>query len=200
MPQPLPPTTRRSRALRLSTWAWLGPLLAVGLILAALFGFSLVPYKPFELTGFDVVPNPVCANAPVTGYVHRQFDQTFTYLQLSEAWVTEDVDGYPKGQPLIEETAQLPPAQLHPGGPPVVPSPLLHRAPPIPGTYRIRVITQFNGTRLGFFPAIGSDTFVSPRVFTVTACPPGPVPAPDTSTNPTPSSAPPSSASKKRGS
>lgn len=165
------------------TWLWIGAMFLGGLILVVLVGSTLLPYRPFSLYSYVITPSRVCAGAPVRNLVTREFTAPLTYFQLSESWTTVDVPGFPADRPVATESAELPAAALTPGVRSTVPSPLLTTAPTIPGTYRVRITTQASGTRFGFVPAIGSDTFESDNQVTVLACPPAP-PAPASEENP----------------
>lgn len=173
----MPPARSGLRRLRLPaarTLLWMVPLVALGLVVAAGLASSLIPFRPFTLDSYTVTPGQVCAGAPVRADVTREFLQDFAYLKLTESWTTVDVAGYPPGRPIAGESAELPEAALKPtGGPQTVPSPLLTQAPRTPGTYRVRIIAEYQGSRFGLLPAIGSDTFRSNNQVTVLACPEG---------------------------
>ncbi|MDN5917039.1 MAG: hypothetical protein L0I76_18360 [Pseudonocardia sp.] len=175
--QGMPRVRRLPRLPRVArrTFLWLVPLVVLGLVLAALLGSSLVPFRPFTLDSYTVTPEKVCTGGAVRAEVTREFLQDFAYLKLTESWTTVDVAGYPPGRPIAGESAELPQAALKPtGGPETVPSPLLTQAPTTPGTYRVRIIAEYQGSRFGFLPAIGSDTFTSDNQVTVSACPDAP--------------------------
>lgn len=159
------------------TLLWLGPLIVIGLIATVLLISSAVPYQPFELYSYVISPDRVCTGAPVTAKVTREFTDSFTYLRLSETWVTVNVPGYGPDRPIEGNASELPPAVLHPTGRQTVPSPLLTTAPPLPGQYRVQIIAQYQGTRWGFYPAIGSQTFTSSNTVTVIPCEAGRPPA-----------------------
>lgn len=160
---------RRSRPGTRTAW-WLGPLLAAGVVLTLLLLSSLLPYQPFRLYSYRVTPATVCTGGPVTAQVTRQFTQTFDYLRLSEQWLTVNVPGYAVDRPIAGNSAELPQSALRPTGRETVRSPLLRRAPSIPGVYRVQIIAQVQGKRWGFYPAIGSTTNYSENTVTVMDC------------------------------
>jgi hypothetical protein len=154
------------------TWWWIASIVAAGGILILLVASTLLPYRPFSLYSYVITPERVCAGAPVRNMVTREFTAPLNYFQLSESWTTVDVPGFPADRPISTESAELPAATLTQGMRRTVPSPLLTAAPAIPGVYRVRITTQASGTRFGFVPAIGSDTFESDNQVTVLDCPP----------------------------
>lgn len=162
---------RRALVKRLS---WLVPVCAlalacacaVGLILADLF----VPYTPFVLRSYTVTPTTVCTGAPVEARITRDFTRQFDTLKLTETWVSKRVPGVPPDRPVAQYQGTLPPSALHAtDGFTTATSPLLDKAPTMPGIYRVRIATESHGTRWGFMPAVGNRIFYSNTV-TVRDC------------------------------
>lgn len=167
------------RTLARSGWAWaLLPLTLLVVVVGLLVASVLVPYQPFVLRDYQVVPDVVCSGGDVTALVTRKFEDRFDFLKLSEQWVTVEVPGLDPGLPVgVGAAGVLPSEALDPGEFDTVPSPLLNEAPVRPGVYRVRIVAQFQGTRWGFVPAIGDEVFTS-NLVTVVPCPDGPPPAP----------------------
>lgn len=153
---------------------WLPPLLLVGAVVTLLLASSLIPYQPYRLYGWSITPDVVCVGAPVRATVDREFTEDFTYLRLSETWLTVNVPGFPPDRPITGRITELPAAALKKQPRGTVTSPLTRDAPTLPGVYRIQIITQAQGQRWGFFPAIGSNTQFSNDLTTVIPCPPPP--------------------------
>lgn len=141
------------------------PIVIIGLVVTLLLTSSLAPYQPFTLRSYRVTPDVVCTNGEVTALVTRRFNTEFDYLQLKESWVARDVLGVEQGRPVETVQGELPQEVLQPtDGFETVPSPLLNSAPDKPGTYQVRIVTEFHGDRWNIMPAIGSATFTSNRV------------------------------------
>lgn len=173
--QPEPPAKPRRRPrVEWVAWGhwWLAPLIVIGSVVTLLLASSLVPYQPFLLYGYTVEPDVVCAGGSVRAVVDREFTDDFSFMRLSETWLTVEVPGFPPDRPIQGETAELPAGALHVSPRSTVTSPLLREAPSLPGVYRVQIITQQQGQRWGFFPAIGSSTQFSNDTTTVIPCPP----------------------------
>lgn len=164
-----------------NTPVWVYPIAILGLGIALLLGSSLVPYQPINIESYRIEPEVACPRQPITAWVTREYLQSFHYLRLSESWVTVDgVEGFAPDRPVQTEAAELPPSTLRPAGRQTVPSPLLREAPLVPGTYAVRIIAEYHGSRFGFYPAIGSETFRSVNTLTVRECSPPPPPPAET--------------------
>lgn len=167
-------TARWRAALRLH-W-WLPPLVLAGALVTLLLVSSLVPFQPYRLYGYTITPDVVCVGGPVHATVDREFTEDFNYLRLSETWLTVDVPGFAPDRPITGRITELPAAALKKQPRGTVTSPLTRDAPPLPGLYRIQIITQSQGSRWGFFPAIGSNTQFSNDLTRVIPCGPPPPP------------------------
>lgn len=138
--------------------------MAIGaLVLAAVVVFVLggaliraIPYQPFIIRSYTVVPHLVCPGAKVTATVTRRFTSQVDEFTITEAWVS-----VPGDRPVSSATGKLPPSTLSPqDGYKSAASPLLSHAPRDPGLYRVEITTQSKGSRFGI-PVSGTATFYS---------------------------------------
>lgn len=125
---------------------------------------NLVPYRPYEVKEWRVVPNPVCAGAELEGHVTRRYLDNFDRFTLQESWLVVESTEYRRGQVIKQKEAPVPPEKLKPGPFSTIQSPLLDEAPDSPGVYRIRVTTEAHGTRMWLWPVVGEQTFLTDTV------------------------------------
>lgn len=130
------------------------PVLMVTVVIVLMIGNAALPYQPFEVRRYSITPAPACAGEPIQMTVDRRYTADFDELRLTESWVAVNVPGIPDGTVVITESTYLPPHILRASDRfEIRPSPLLDRAPVVPGLYQVRIEALALGTRWNVLPA-----------------------------------------------
>lgn len=148
------------------------------LALAAVFSVSmfvntLLPYNPVTVGTYRVLPERVCTGEPVTATITRAYTEEFGELKLYEAWVQINPQTGRPQRTVASYQGVIPDEATHPtDGFEKVRSPLLTRAPDLPGVYIVEVRAEWHGNRFGFgvFPATGTESFRSSGRIVVEQC------------------------------